>query len=67
MKPLLSDLKISDCQTEIHRLKSSGVVVTAVDVSSAVFLCKLPGACTDESSWRVCNAVRSVAAVPCAY
>lgn len=45
VKPLLSGLKISDCQTEIHRLKSSGgVVVTAVDVSSAVFLYKLSGA-----------------------
>lgn len=45
VKPLLSGLKISDCQTEIHRLKSSGgVEVTAVDVSSAVFLRKLSGA-----------------------
>lgn len=44
VKPLFSNLKISTCQTEIHRLKSSVVVaVTAVDVSSAVFLCKLPG------------------------
>lgn len=68
VKPLLSNLKISACQTGIHRLEGSAVVaVSAVAVSSAVFLCKLLGGCRDESSWCVCNAVRSVAAVPCAY
>lgn len=50
MKPLLDNLKISACQTEIHRLKSSVVVaVTAVVVCSAVFLCKLPGGCKMEA------------------